>query len=178
MSPFQCLHLAFLKLRICSFTCVYVRNQLCLTLCDPMDYSLPGSSVHGIFPARILEWVAFFFIYILSKFSLMSYWVIEQMAYILSSSCLVTKSCLTLCNPWTAAHQASLSFTISWSLLKFMSIQSVMPFNHFIFCHPLLLLPSIFPGIGSFPVSWLFASGGQSIRALASASVLPVSFQG
>ena len=64
MSPFQCLHLAFLKLRICSFTCVYVHNQLCLTLCDPMDYTPQGSSVHGIFPARILEWVAVFFLYI------------------------------------------------------------------------------------------------------------------
>ena len=52
MSPFQCLHLAFLKLRICSFTCVYVHNQLCLTLCDPMDYTPQGSSVHGIFQAR------------------------------------------------------------------------------------------------------------------------------
>ena len=46
--------------------------------------------------------------------------------------------------PWIAAHQASLSFTVSQSLLKFMSIESMMPFNHLIFCHPLLLLPSIF----------------------------------
>ena len=47
--------------------------------------------------------------------------------------------------PWTAAHQASLSITNSWSLLKLMSIESVMPSNHFILCHPLSLLPSIFP---------------------------------
>ena len=47
--------------------------------------------------------------------------------------------------PWTAAHQASLSFTISQSLLNFMFIESVMPSNHFILCCPLLLLPSIFP---------------------------------
>ena len=46
---------------------------------------------------------------------------------------------------WTAAHQASLSFTISRSLLKLMSIESVMPSNYFILCHPLFLLPSIFP---------------------------------
>ena len=46
---------------------------------------------------------------------------------------------------WTAAHQASMSFTISWSLLKLMSIESVMPSNHLILCCPLLLLPSIFP---------------------------------
>ena len=52
--------------------------------------------------------------------------------------------------PWTAAHQASLSITNSWSLLKLMSIESVMPSNHLIFCHPLLLLLSIFPSIRVF----------------------------
>ena len=52
--------------------------------------------------------------------------------------------------PWTAAHQASLSITISWSLLKLMSIESVMPSNHLILCHP-LLLPSIFPRVRVFP---------------------------
>ena len=52
--------------------------------------------------------------------------------------------------PWTAAHQASLPFTISWSLLKFMSIQLVMPSNHLILCCPLLPLPSIFSSIRVF----------------------------
>ena len=52
--------------------------------------------------------------------------------------------------PWTAAHQASLSITNSWNLLKLMSIKSVMPSNHLILCHPLLLLPSIFPIIRVF----------------------------
>ena len=52
--------------------------------------------------------------------------------------------------PWTAAHQASLSITNSWSLPKLMSIESVMPFNHLILCQPLLLLPSIFPSIRVF----------------------------
>ena len=52
--------------------------------------------------------------------------------------------------PWTAACQASLSFTILRSLLKLMSIKSVMPSNHLILCHPLLLLPSIFPSIRVF----------------------------
>ena len=52
--------------------------------------------------------------------------------------------------PWTAEHQASLSITNSWSLLKLMSIQSVMPFNHPILCHPFLLQPSIFPSIRVF----------------------------
>ena len=49
--------------------------------------------------------------------------------------------------PWTAARQAFLSFSISWSYLKLMSIESVMPANHFILCCPLLLLPSTFPSI-------------------------------
>ena len=52
--------------------------------------------------------------------------------------------------PCTAAHQASLSFIISWSLLKLVSIESVMPSNHLILCPPLLLLPSIFPSIRFF----------------------------
>jgi len=60
--------------------------------------------------------------------------------------------------PWTAAHQAFLSFTISQSLLKLMTIESVMPSNHLVLCHPLLLLPSIFP----------------SIRVLSSESALPI----
>ena len=49
--------------------------------------------------------------------------------------------------PWNAAHQASLSFTVSWNLFRFMSIESVMPFNYLILCHLLPLLPSIFPSI-------------------------------
>ena len=77
--------------------------------------------------------------------------------------------------PWTAAHQASLSFTNSQSLLKFMSVESVIPSNHLILCHPLLLLP--FPASGSFPMSGLFASGGQNNGASASASVLPMNIQ-
>ena len=62
----------------------------------------------------------------------------------------VAHSGLTLLTPWTAARQASLPFTISWSLLKFMSIEWMMPSNHLILCHPLLLLTSIFPSIRVF----------------------------
>ena len=70
-------------------------------------------------------------------------------------------------NPWTAAYQASLSITNSWSLLKLMSIESVMPFNHLILYYPPLLLPSIFPSIRVFsneslllirwPKAWSFS---------------------
>ena len=85
--------------------------------------------------------------------------------------CSVAQSC-----PWTTACQASLSFTISWSLLK------SCPLNWW--CHPTISssvvpFPSYFqhfPASGSFPMSWLFASGGQSITA--SASVVPVNIQG
>ena len=79
---------------------------------------------------------------------------------------------------WTAACQASLFFTISWSLLKLVSIELVMPSNHLILCCPLLLLPSIFSTIRVFSMSLLFISGDQSIRASVSASVLPMNIQG
>ena len=60
-------------------------------------------------------------------------------------------SCVRLfVTPWTAARQASPSITSSWSLLKLMSIVTVMPSNHIILCHPLLLLPSVFPSIRVF----------------------------
>ena len=52
--------------------------------------------------------------------------------------------------PWMEAHQASLFFTVSWSLLKLMTIESVMPSNHLTLCHPVILLPSIFPSIRIF----------------------------
>ena len=74
--------------------------------------------------------------------------------------CSVTQSCPTLCNPMTAAQQASLSFTTTQSLLKLMSIKSVMPSNHLILYRPLLLLPSVFPSIRVFsnesvlPIRW------------------------
>ena len=77
--------------------------------------------------------------------------------------------------PWTAAHQASLSITYSWSLLRLMSIESVMPSSHLILCRP--LLPSIFPSIRSCPMSQFIASGVQSIGVSASASVLPMNIQ-
>ena len=67
------------------------------------------------------------------------------------TSCSVGRLCPTLCRiPWTAACKASLSITNSGSLLKFMSIESVMPSYHLILCRPLLLLPAIFPSIRVF----------------------------
>ena len=93
--------------------------------------------------------------------------------------------------PWTAAHQASLSITNSQSLLKLMSIESVMSSHHLILCHALLLLPSVisssvvpfsscpqsFPASGAFQMSQFFASSGQSIGVSTSTSVLPMNTQ-
>ena len=93
---------------------------LCPTLSDPMDCSPPGSSIHGISQARVLEWGAVAF----SSYGL--------------SCCyfqLLSPVWLSV-TPWTAARQASLSFTISRSLLKFTSIELVMPSSHFFFCLP------------------------------------------
>ena len=78
---------------------------------------------------------------------------------------------------WPHGPQGSLSITNSQSLLKLMSIESVMPSNHLILCRPLFLLSQSFPASGSFPMSRFFASGHQSIAALASASVLPMNIQ-
>ena len=115
--------------------CMKVKNeseviQLCPTLSDLMDCSLPGFSVHGILQARALEWVAI-------SFSNARKWKVK----VKSLSCIWLSA-----TPWTAALQASLSITNSWSLLKLMSIGSVMPSNHLILCRP-LLLPSVFPRV-------------------------------
>ena len=134
-------------------------TQSCLTLSDPMDCSPRDILNHpkpssGILRDRILPptWLSGF-------------------------SSVQSLSCVRLfVTPWTAAHQAFLSITNSWSLSKLASIESVMPSNHLILCHPLLLLLQSFPASGSFPVSQFFTSGGQSIGA--SASALPMNIQG
>ena len=129
-------------------------TQSCLSLCDCMDYSLPGSSVQGIFEVIVLEWVSF---PSPEYFSPPRYRTqishISGRLYCLSQ---VSQSVLLLSHvqisatPWTAAWKASLSITYSWSLLKLMSIELVMPSNHLILCHRLLLPSSIFPSIRVF----------------------------
>ena len=79
--------------------------------------------------------------------------------------------------PWITAHQASLSITNSRSSLRLTSIRSTPPSSHLILCHPLLLLPPVPPSIRVFPVSQLFAWGGQSIGVSALASFLPKNTQ-
>ena len=89
----------------------------------------------------------------------------------------VAQSCPILCDPMDCNFQASLFFTISWSLLKLMSIESMMPSNRLILCLPLLLLPLVLHSIKVFSMSRLLALGGQRTGASASASVLPMNIQ-
>ena len=96
---------------------------MCPTFGDPTDCSPPGSSVHGILQARILECIS----------------SVQSLSHVRLFEI-----------PWTAALQASLSVTSSQSLLKLMSIESVMPSNFLILCHPLFLPPPIFPSIRVF----------------------------
>ena len=116
-----------------------------------MDCSMPGSSVLHC----LLEFAQICVCWIVQSLSLV--WL--------------------LATPWTAALQASQSFTISWSLFKLLSIESVMLSNHLILCR-LLLLPSVFPSIrvfsngSAFPIRW------PTFGASALALVLPVSIQG
>ena len=90
----------------------------------------------------------------------------------------VTQSCPTLCNPMNHSTPGFLSITNSWSSLRLMSTELVVPSSHLILYRPLLApSPQSLPASGSFPMSQLFAWGGQSIGVSASASVLPVNTQ-
>ena len=171
--------------------CVHAKSlQLCLTLCDPIDCGLPGSSVHGILQARVLEWIDMpssrgssqprdqtHIGYVSSIvgwfFTTSTTW--EAPTSLFNSVQLLSHVPL-FATPWTAARQASLSVTNSQSPPKPMSIASVMPSNHLILCHP-LFCPQSFPASGFFQMSQLFTSGGQSIGVSASASILPMNTQ-
>ena len=146
--------------------------QSCPALCDPMDCSPPGSCIHGIFQARILEWVAISLSRVsswprdwtgspaLQADSLLSEppWkphtiintLVHAFVYIQFSSVQLLSRVRLFATPWIAACQASLSITNSQSSLRLMSIKSVMPSNHLILCRPLLLLPPIPPSIRVF----------------------------
>ena len=90
----------------------------------------------------------------------------------------VTQSCPTLCDPWTATPQASLSFTISRSLLKFMSIESTMPSSHLILCLPILLLPLIFHSIRVFSNESTVCIRWPKYWSFSFSTVLPMKNQG
>ena len=156
----------------------------CPALCDPTDHSPPDSSVHGILQERILEWFAIpssrgssqsrdqtYISYV----SCIDRWVLYHQSHLLVVQLI---SCVRLFGTsWTAAYQASLSFTISWPCSNLCPVSqwchltissSVAPFSSCL---------QSFPASGSFPMSQFFASGGQSVVASASASVLPMNIQ-
>ena len=125
-----------------------------------MDYKTLHSSVHGIFQSRTLEWVAIPFC---RGSSQPTDWpwvfhhcrqILYQLSYMRSPKILFSSVQSVMSDffviPWTVAHQAALSITNSWGLLKLMSTESVMPSNHLILCRPLLLPSSIFPRIRVF----------------------------
>ena len=99
-------------------------------------------------------------------------WLLKQATKFSS----VAQLCLTLCDPMDYSTPG-FPITNSRSLLKLMSIELVMPSYHLILCHPLLLLPSILPSIRVFSNQSVLPTGGQSIGASASASVLPMNIQ-
>ena len=92
--------------------------------------------------------------------------------------CSVAKLCLPLFKPMDCGRPGSSFLHYLWSLLKFMSMESVMPSNHFILCCPFSFCLQAFPALGSFSMSQLFVFISQSIGASVSASVLPTYIQG
>ena len=127
-----------------------------------MDCSPPGSSVHGILQAKILEWVTISFsrgsshskdrtcISCICRLILYCWDTREAPSWFQFSSVQSLSHVWLFVTPWTAACQASLSITNSRSLLRLISIESVMTSNHLFLCCPLLLLPSILPRIRVF----------------------------
>ena len=170
-------------------------TPLCPVLHGPIGSSPTDFPVPGILQAKIIEWVAILFSRgsswprdqtQVSRISgrFFSIWVIRE-NYLGISNLGILRYCLWdrtaeleravvqsfsgvwfFVTPWTAACQPSLSFTISWSLLKIMSIESMMPSKYLILCLPLLLLPLIFPSIKVFSnelvlcIRWLKYWGG------------------
>ena len=153
------------------------------TLCDPMDYI-----VEGILQARILDWVIFPFsrgsseprdwtqVFRITGGFLTSGGIEEAQKSVQFSSVQSLRCVWLFATPWTGACQASLSITNSWSLHK-MSTESLMTSNHLILCHPFSSHLQSLPVSGSFQMSQLFTSGGQSIGVSASTSVLPMNTQ-
>ena len=158
-----------------------------------MDYSVTGSPVHGLFQARILEWVTISFSrgyswqrdqiliscvsYVSIGIWILYCWTTLEAIFISFSSVQSLSRVQLFAIPWTAAHQASLSITNSRGLLKLMSIELVM--------HPTILSSIVpfssclqsCPASECFLMSQFFSSCGQSVGVSASASVLPMNIQ-
>ena len=146
-------------------------TQLCSALCNLVDCSLPGFSVHGIFWARILAWVAISF-YKGSSWPSVRIWVScisNRILYHWATCrccCLIDKWCLTLCDPMNCSTPG---LPVLHHLPEFAQTHVHWVGDAIQTSHPLLppfsLCPQSFPASGSFPMSCLFTSGGQSIGA-------------
>ena len=129
----------------CTGRCVYHWTTREAHICPCVYHMILKSSVYLMYlkncfmASRTVLQVGFSKKQILRQTSFFSFVVVQSLSHV-----------WLFATPWTAAHQASLSFTIPWSLLKLMSIELMMPSNHLIICHPLLLLSSIFPSIRIF----------------------------
>ena len=128
---------------------IWVHYQICILQAfslNPCFVSSISSQCHNEIGNFFLSLVVFLFIALFSNLQK----CLEHARNQPCCYCSVSELCLTLYDPWTAALQASLLYTISWRLLKLMSIESIMPSSHLILCRPLLLLPSVFPSIRIF----------------------------
>ena len=139
--------------------CVRAKSpQSCLTLYNPMDCSPPGSSIHRIFSGKnvgvgchVLLQGIFLTQQLNPHLLCLLHWQVGSLPLAAPGKPVsVTHLCLTLCDPMDCSTPGSLSITNSQSVLRLMAIESVMPSNHLILCHPLLFLPSIFPSIRAF----------------------------
>ena len=152
--PWTAAHQASLSFTVSQLCRVYLFSHVQVFVCSPTGSSPPGSSVHGILRAKILEWVAISFSRGSSQLRDQT-----QVSYIAGGFCTMwtTREALL---PRVCSDSCPLSLwcylTISFSVTPFSSCSQS------------------FPASGSFPMSWLFASGGQSIGASASASILPM----
>ena len=224
---------SFLSIAFVCRCCLVTKS--CLTLCDPMDCSLPGSSSMEFPRQEHWEWIAISssrgssqprdrihvscvsctgrrILYHWATREAHIYPCVYHMILKSSVYLMYLKNCFMASRivlqvgfskkqilrqtsffsfvvaqslsrvwlfgiPWTAAHQASLSFTIPWSLLKLMSIELMMPSNHLIVCHPLLLLSSIFPSIRIFSNESVLCIRWPKYWASAAGSVLSLNIQ-
>ena len=140
---------------------------------------IPKSGIASVYSNSILNiWNSHLTIFIAAAlfYIPMNNEQVFQLPHILSDICTVSQFRHSVVSDSLWPRQVSLSITNSWSLLKLMSIESVMPSNHLILCCPLFLLPSIFPSTRLFSDEF-FASGGQSIGVSALASVLQINIQ-
>ena len=110
------------------------------------------------YPGHIFLFICLFFkFWLVVTLQILFFWMLSKFSIVFQ----LLSQVPLFATPWTVAHQASLSRTVSQRFLKFISIESVMLSNHFILCSSLLLLPSIFPSIRAFSISQLFTSDGQ-----------------